>query len=95
VSLGNWGFEAPGNGDILLGVRAEELDIVPAGAAIDCTVKVVEPLGPSQLVTVEIDGQMARVDAPNAAALAMGQKIALKPRPGALRWFNPEGGVRV
>jgi multiple sugar transport system ATP-binding protein len=95
VSLGNWGFEAPGSGDILLGVRAEELDIVPSGAAIDCTVKVVEPLGPSQLVTVEIDGQMARVDAPNAAQLAMGQKIALKPRPGALRWFNPEGGVRI
>jgi multiple sugar transport system ATP-binding protein len=95
VSLGNWGFEAPGGGDILLGVRAEEIDIVAPGAAIDATVKVVEPLGPSQLVTVEIDGQMARVDAPNAAQLAMGQKIALKPRPGALRWFNPEGGTRV
>jgi multiple sugar transport system ATP-binding protein len=95
VSLGNWGFEAPGTGDILLGVRAEELDIVAPGAAIDCTVKVVEPLGPSQLVTVEIDGQMARVDAPNAAVLAMGQKIALKPRPGALRWFKADGGARV
>jgi multiple sugar transport system ATP-binding protein len=95
VSLGNWGFEAPGTGDLLLGVRAEELDIVAAGAAIDATVKVVEPLGPSQLVTVEIDGQMARVDAPNAAVLAMGQKIALKPRPGSLRWFNADGGARV
>jgi multiple sugar transport system ATP-binding protein len=95
VSLGNWSFEAPGGGDILMGFRAEELDIVEPGAAIDATVKVVEPLGPSQLVTVEIDGQMARVDVPNARSLAMGQKIALKPRPGALRWFNPEGGARV
>ncbi len=95
VMLGNWSFEAPGTGDILLGVRAEELDIVAPGAAIDATVKVVEPLGPSQLVTVEVDGQMARVDAPNAASLAMGQRIALRPKPGALRWFNPEGGVRI
>jgi multiple sugar transport system ATP-binding protein len=95
VSLGNWSFEAPGGGDILMGFRAEELDIVEPGAAIDATVKVVEPLGPSQLVTVEIDGQMARVDVPNARSLAMGQKIALKPRPGALRWFSPEGGARV
>jgi multiple sugar transport system ATP-binding protein len=95
VSLGNWGFDAPGAGDILLGVRAEELDIVPSGGAIDATVRVVEPLGPSQLVTVDIDGQMARVDVPNAATLTMGQKIALKPRPGALRWFSTDGGARV
>jgi multiple sugar transport system ATP-binding protein len=95
VMLGNWSFEAPGAGDILLGVRAEELDIVAPGAAIDATVKVVEPLGPSQLVTVEVDGQMARVDAPNAASLAMGQKIALRPKPGALRWFSPEGGAKI
>jgi multiple sugar transport system ATP-binding protein len=95
VGLGNWSFAAPGGGDMLMGFRAEELDIVEPGAAIDAMVKVVEPLGPSQLVTVEIDGQMARVDVPNARSLAMGQKIALKPRAGALRWFNPEGGVRV
>jgi multiple sugar transport system ATP-binding protein len=95
VRLGNWGFEAPGSGDILLGVRAEELDIVAPGAAIDCMVKVVEPLGPSQLVTVDVGGQMARVEAPNAATLAMGQPIALRPRPGALRWFSAEGGTRV
>jgi multiple sugar transport system ATP-binding protein len=95
VALGNWGFDAPGGGDILLGVRAEEIEIVAHGAAIDATVKVVEPLGPSQLVTVDVDGQMARVEAPNAANLVMGQKIALKPKPGALRWFSPDGGARV
>ncbi len=95
VGLGNWGFEAPGDGAVLLGVRAEELDIVEPGAAIDATVKVVEPLGPSQLVTVEIDGQMARVDAPNATALAMGQPIALRPRPGALRWFAADTGASI
>jgi multiple sugar transport system ATP-binding protein len=95
VALGNWGFDAPGNGDILMGFRAEELDIVEPGAAIDATVRVVEPLGPSQLVTVDIDGQMARVDAANERSLVMGQKIALKPRAGALRWFNSDSGNRV
>ncbi len=95
VTLGNWSFEAPGAEAMLLGVRAEELDIVEPGAAVDATVKVVEPLGPSQLVTVEIDGQMARVEAPNARSLAMGQPIALRPRPGALRWFAAETGASV
>jgi multiple sugar transport system ATP-binding protein len=95
VGLGNWGFEAPGSGDILMGFRAEELDIVEPGAAIDATVKVVEPLGPSQLVTVEIDGQMARVDVPNARTLSMGQKIALRPRANALRWFSADGASRL
>ncbi len=95
AGLGNWSFEAPGDADILLGVRAEELDIVEPGAAIDATVKVVEPLGPSQLVTVEIDGQMARVEAPNALSLAMGQPIALRPRAGALRWFAAGTGASI
>jgi multiple sugar transport system ATP-binding protein len=95
VALGNWGFDAPAGGDILLGVRAEELDVVEPGSAIDATVKVVEPLGPSQLVTVDIDGQMARVDVPNNRAIKMGDRVALKPRPGSLRWFHPEGGVRI
>ncbi len=95
VALGNWSFEAPGSDGILLGVRAEELDIVEPGAAVDATVKVVEPLGPSQLVTVEIDGQMARVEAPNGRSLAMGEPIALRPRPGALRWFAAETGASI
>jgi multiple sugar transport system ATP-binding protein len=95
VELGNWSFAAPGSGEVLMGVRAEELDIAEPGAAIDATVKVVEPLGPSQLVTVAIDGQMARVDVPNARTLAMGQKIALRPRPGALRWFTADGGTQL
>jgi multiple sugar transport system ATP-binding protein len=95
AALGGWDVDAPGAGDALIGFRAEELDIIEPGGAIDATVRVVEPLGPSQLVTVDIDGQMARVDAPNAARLAMGQRIGLRPKPGALRWFNAADGVRI
>jgi multiple sugar transport system ATP-binding protein len=95
VKLGNWPFMAPGQGDILLGVRAEDLDVVEPGAAIDATVRVVEPLGPSQLVTVEIDGQMARVDVANQRTLTPGEKLGLRPKQGALRWFAADGGARL
>jgi multiple sugar transport system ATP-binding protein len=95
VMLGNWSFEAPGATMSSSSARTPSRMSPAPGAAIDATVKVVEPLGPSQLVTVEVDGQMARVDAPNAASLAMGQKIALRPKPGALRWFSPEGGAKI
>jgi multiple sugar transport system ATP-binding protein len=95
VKLGNWPFTAPGDGDILLGVRAEDLDVVEPGAAIDATVRVVEPLGPSQLVTVDIDGQMARVDVANQRRVMPGEKLGLKPKDSTLRWFAAEGGARL
>ncbi|MFY7962812.1 MAG: ABC transporter ATP-binding protein [Elsteraceae bacterium] len=93
--LGGASFAAPGAGPILLGVRAEELELVETGAGMQAKVRVVEPLGPSQLVTVEIDGQMARLDLSNRERVAPGDRIGLSPRPGALRWFNPEGGLRA
>ena len=93
--LGGAHFPAPGNGPILAGVRAEELELMAAGRGIQARVRVVEPLGPSQLVTVEIDGQMARLDLSNREKVSPGDWIGLNPRPGTLRWFNPEGGLRV
>ena len=95
ATLGGASFEAPGSGPILLGVRAEELELVDAGAGVQAKVRVVEPLGPSQLVTVEIDGQMARLDLSNRQKVAPGEVIGLAPLPGALRWFNSEGGLRA
>jgi multiple sugar transport system ATP-binding protein len=91
--IGGARFAAPGSGSVLMGVRAEDLSVGSDGMA--AKVKVVEPLGPSQLVTVEIDGQMARLDASNQTPLAPGQDIRLKPRDGSLRWFSPETGLRV
>ncbi len=68
ATLGGMVLPAPGAGDILLGVRAEDLTLADEGFA--ARVRVVEPLGPSQLVTVDIDGQMARVDVPNQQKVA-------------------------
>jgi multiple sugar transport system ATP-binding protein len=95
VKLGNWPFTPPAQGDILLGVRAEDLEVVEAGAAMDATVRVVEPLGPSQLVTVEIDGQMARVEIGNERKVSPGERFGLRPKAESLRWFSADGGARV
>jgi multiple sugar transport system ATP-binding protein len=93
VTLGGKSFAAPGAGDILLGVRAEDLTLAKDGIA--ARVRVVEPLGPSQLVTVEIDGQMARVDVPNQQTVTPGSEIRLAARDGAIRWFDAGEGVRI
>jgi len=95
ATLGGACFDAPGVGPILLGVRAEELELVAPENGVQARVKVVEPLGPSQLVTVEIDGQMARLDLSNRDRVAAGDRIGLSPRTGSLRWFNPDGGKRI
>ncbi len=93
ATLGGMVLPAPGAGDILLGVRAEDLTLADEGFA--ARVRVVEPLGPSQLVTVDIDGQMARVDVPNQQKVAPGDAIRLAMREGALRWFDKDTGLRV
>ncbi len=70
-------------------------DLTLADEGVAARVRVVEPLGPSQLVTVDIDGQMARVDVPNQQKVAPGDAIRLAMREGALRWFDKDTGLRV
>jgi multiple sugar transport system ATP-binding protein len=97
LQLGGMRFAGPqgsdARGDILLGVRAEDLTLADSGIA--ATVRVVEPLGPSQLTTVDIDGHLCRVDIPNQQSVTMGQRIHLKPREGAIRWFDQATGKRA
>jgi multiple sugar transport system ATP-binding protein len=92
VQAGALNLAAPvADGDAILGVRAEELEIVGPDAGIPATIRVVEPLGPHLLITARHAEQELRVIAGNDLAARSGESVGLKPRPEAVRWFTSEG----
>jgi multiple sugar transport system ATP-binding protein len=92
VQAGALAFTPPrADGEVILGVRAEELEIVPAEAGIPATIRVLEPLGPHVLVTARYADQELRVVANNDLGARSGEAIGLRPRPDAVRWFAPDG----
>ncbi len=95
VVLGGKRFEAPraAGASVTVGIRAEDMEAAADGIAV--TVRVVEPLGPNQLVTLSLDDAVIRLDAPNTQRFTPGETIRVAPRPGALRWFDTETGVRI
>jgi multiple sugar transport system ATP-binding protein len=95
VTIGGHSFSAPSGarGKVTVGIRAEDLEVGFEG--IGAKVKVVEPLGPNQLITLAVDESTVRLDAPNTLRVASGQSIRIAPRAGALRWFDAETGARL
>jgi multiple sugar transport system ATP-binding protein len=58
-------------------------------------VQVVEPLGPHLQLTTEVDGQTLRITAPPDLPVRRGSTVALRPKPGRLRWFDADRGHAV
>ncbi|SON56788.1 Maltose/maltodextrin import ATP-binding protein MalK [Hartmannibacter diazotrophicus] len=82
-----------GGGSLELGIRPEDMDIAEDG--LHGKVRVVEPLGPHKLVSVDVDGHLLRAVLPNEADVKSGAAVALAPRPGTVRWFEAESGKAV
>lgn len=78
---------------LLFGIRPE--DLVPAGEGLAGRVRVVEPLGPHQLVTMDLAGHLFRVVLDNDLAVRPGETLTLAPRPGRVRWFDADSGVSL
>jgi len=78
---------------LLFGIRPE--DLVPAGEGLSGRVRVVEPLGPHQLVTMDLAGHLFRVVLDNDLAVRPGETLTLAPRPGRVRWFDADSGVSL
>jgi multiple sugar transport system ATP-binding protein len=53
-------------------------------------VRVVEPLGPHTLVTCNVDGGLFRAILESSAAVNVGDRLKLAPKPDRIRWFDPE-----
>jgi multiple sugar transport system ATP-binding protein len=72
------------------GIRPE--DLVPAESGLVGEVKVVEPLGAHQLVTMDVAGHLFRAVLESDFRVGPGERLALAPRPERVRWFDPESG---
>jgi multiple sugar transport system ATP-binding protein len=93
--VGGVTFRRPdGNGDALLGIRPEDIEIVPADSedAIPATVGVVELLGANSQVTTSVNGQLVRVTAESDIKARAGDTLWLRPNPNRLRWYDKSSG---
>ena len=75
------------------GIRPE--DLTPSEPGLSGEVKVVEPLGAHQLVTMAVGGHLFRAVLESDYPVGPGEKLALAPRPDRVRWFDPETGMAL
>jgi multiple sugar transport system ATP-binding protein len=78
--------------ELLLGIRPEDLRIVPGQGCGQLTgeVGVLEPLGPNTLLTVRVGEQTIRVAAEPDVAAKHGDIVHLQPRADRIRWFDAQ-----
>ncbi|MES0022330.1 MULTISPECIES: ABC transporter ATP-binding protein [unclassified Mesorhizobium] len=67
-------------------------DVEPADDGFHGKVRVVEPLGPHQLVSLDIAGQLFRAVLDNGFTVRPGEALTLKPKLDRVRWFDPKTG---
>ena len=87
----------PADGAIL-GIRPEDIDLVPPDLAHTGTqfhVNVVEPLGAQTLLTGSANGTLLRVALPGEHAIAPGSDLHIRPRPDRIRWMDPTTGRAI
>jgi multiple sugar transport system ATP-binding protein len=77
---------------LLMGIRPEDLQVVDGTAPgrLSGKVGVVEPLGPTTLLTVQVGDRTIRLAAPPDIAARPGEPIHLEPRAERIRWFDAE-----
>jgi ABC-type sugar transport system ATPase subunit len=78
-----------------LGVRSEHILLTAPGDGVPATVQVVQPLGPSTVVTAAWDGGALTARVPGIAALPAGEMVGLRLDPAGLLFFDRETGIRI
>jgi multiple sugar transport system ATP-binding protein len=84
-----------GSGQIICGVRAEDMSISGAGSGLPFEVTVSEPLGAHCLLTGKVAGQLVRVAARPDANIKAGDRIGLMPDPKRIVWLDAENGKAI
>jgi multiple sugar transport system ATP-binding protein len=74
-------------------IRPEE--VTPSSEGLTGRVRVVEPLGPHQLVSLDVGGHLFRAVLENDHKVRSGETLTLAPRPGSVRWFDVETSAAV
>ena len=82
------------SGGVDLGVRAEHIQLVPPEAGVAATVLVVQPLGPSTVVTAGWAGGSLTARVPGIAGHLPGERVGLRLDPAGLLFFDRMTGMR-
>ena len=94
VKLGSQAQAVPqASGDIVLGLRGEDVALAPLSEGLPLDVRVSEPMGSHLLLTGTIAGQPVRVILPPGEKVKAGDRIGLRPDPGRLTWLSPDTGI--
>jgi len=73
-----------------LGIRPEAITVDADGDGLRGTVQVFEPLGSSTLLTIQLCGQVLKVQAPASLRAEPGRTLRLGLPPEQCRWYDPE-----
>ncbi len=70
-------------------------DISPAANGLAANVRIVEPLGPHQLVSCDVQGAHFRAVLDSELSIKAGDTLKLAPLEDRIRWFDPETNKAV
>ncbi len=84
-------FKGPDAPALEFAIRPEDMALAETGIA--GTVRVIEPLGAHQLVTLRVEGTLFRAVLDSDSPLKAGDILHLAPRPDRIRWFSPQTGL--
>jgi multiple sugar transport system ATP-binding protein len=98
LRIGDSMIEAPAGapeGHARVGIRAEAIQLVDASikGAILARIDVVEPLGSSILLTVEVGQHEIKVQVPADHPVQSGDEVHLRLAPESIRLYDPETGL--
>ena len=77
---------------LTLGIRPEDLDVVPGGG-LPLVAKVVEMLGASQQVTTRVGEELMRLSTQAHPAILPGETVPVRAKPGTARWYDAQGNL--
>ena len=83
-----------GDGSVLLGIRPEHIEALraPAAGSVAARVVVLEPIGPQNLLTVQVGSELLKVTAPADFYADPGQQVWLRLDPARIRLMDPQSG---
>ncbi len=85
-----------GQNSLILGVRPEEIKVVPEkDSLLSVEVMVVEPQGSFQIVAVEIEGEIVKIVVGSAGKIQPGERLHLSFVEERLHFFNAETTKRI
>lgn len=87
-------FSGPAtDSQIEFAIRPEDLE--PAEDGLAGTIRVIEPLGAHQLLTMDVDGGLFRAVIDSDRPVKAGERLSLRPKPDRIRWFDTQTGAAV